>query len=162
MSQINELSAAASLGAGDHFLIWSTANGDSRRISAAALLAFIEANHSTIGYVAGRGGTVTQITSRVTGVTNNRITGEIVLVSATVAAHQADEFTLTNNLIAPDDIVMVCVKSGGAVGTRRFYDVRCVNVGSGTAQIAVANTATTASPTESIVLQFVVFKGARA
>ena len=161
MKTINELSATT-LVSGDNLPVWSTANGDTRRVPITALLSWLQANFTTLGYAAGRGGTVTQITSRTTGVTLNRITGEIVLVAAAIPAHGADEFVLTNDQIAPDDMVLVSIKSGGAPATRRFYDVRVVNTTVGSAAIVVANSATVASPAEALALQFAIIKGARA
>jgi hypothetical protein len=64
-----------------------------------------------IGYATGAGGAVTQITSRVTGVTTNTICGAITLVSAAgLATYQT--FTVTNSAVAATDVVGVSQKSG--------------------------------------------------
>ena len=44
MPQINQLSAVDQLAAGDSFPIFDTSNGDARKVSASALLAFMQAN----------------------------------------------------------------------------------------------------------------------
>lgn len=44
MPQINQLSAVDQLAAGDNFPIFDTSNGDARKISASALLAYMQAN----------------------------------------------------------------------------------------------------------------------
>jgi hypothetical protein len=44
MPQINQLSAVDQLAAGDQFPIFDTSNGDARKVSASALLAFMQAN----------------------------------------------------------------------------------------------------------------------
>ena len=44
MTAINELSVASAVSAGDHVPIFSTLNGDTRRASMSALLAYLQAN----------------------------------------------------------------------------------------------------------------------
>lgn len=118
-----------------------------------------------IGYGTGAGGTVTQLTSRTTGVTLDKITGEIVLFAGSISGHEADEFTLTNNLIGANDVIMLCIKSGAAAGTRKYYQVHAVAVTAGSCVISVGNIDNSSIPaagTESPVIQFVVLKGAVA
>ena len=64
-----------------------------------------------LGYDTGNGGTVTQLTSRTTGVTLNKLCGEITLFSAAGSATPAS-FTVTNSQLAATDIVALNVKSG--------------------------------------------------
>jgi len=114
-----------------------------------------------LGYTTGAGGTVTQLTSRTTGVTLNQITGEIVLVADTISGHEADEFTLTNSEIAANDVVVVSIKSGCAAGTRKYYQTQVVAVAAGSCVIAVGNLDNGAIPsigTDTPVLQFAVIK----
>jgi len=108
-------------------------------------------------------GSVTQLTSRTTGVTLNTPTGEITLFAAAISGHDADEFTLTNSTIGANDVIMLSVKSGVASGTRRYYQVHAVTVSAGSCVIAVGNLDNASIPaagTESPVIQFVVLKGA--
>lgn len=120
---------------------------------------------TSIGYPAGTGGTVTQGTSRTTGVTLDRITGGIVLFAGTIAGHEADEFTLTNSTIAADDVLVLTIKSGVAAATRKYYQVHVVSVSAGSCVISVGNIDNASIPTagtDSPVIQFVVLKGAVA
>lgn len=131
-------------------------------IDSGSVLATTELGYNT---GAGAGGSVTQLTSRTTGVTLDKITGEIVLAAGSIAGHDADEFTLTNNTIGANDVVMLVIKSGCAVGTRKFYQVHTVAVSAGSCVISVGNidnATIPASGTESPVIQFVVLKGAVA
>jgi len=117
-----------------------------------------------MGYPAGTGGTVTQATSRTTGITLNKITGEIVLFAAGIAGHDADEFVLTNSTIEADDVIMLCIKNGGslAAGTRKYYVTQVNTVAAGSCTISVGNLDNGAITSESPILQFVVLKGAVA
>lgn len=120
---------------------------------------------TSIGYPTGTGGTVTQSTSRTTGVTLNKITGEIVLFATTIAGHDADEFTLTNSTIGVNDVFVLSIKSGVAAGTRKYYQVHVVSVAAGSCVISVGNIDSAAIPTsgaDAPVIQFVVLKGAVA
>lgn len=117
-----------------------------------------------MGYPTGTGGTVTQATSRTTGVTLNKITGEIVLFAVGIAGHEVDEFVLTNNTIEANDVVMICIKNGGslAAGTRKYYVTQVHTVAAGSCTISVGNINNGAITSESPVIQFVVLKGAVA
>lgn len=113
----------------------------------------------------GVGGTVTQATSRTTGVTLDKLTGEITLFAGSISGHEADEFTLTNSTIGANDVVVVCFKSGCAVGTRKYYQIHVVAVAAGSCVISVGNIDNATIPTtgtESPVVQFSVIKGAVA
>ncbi len=117
------------------------------------------------GYSTGMGGTVTQLTSRTTGVTLDKLTGEIVLFAGSLAGHDADEFTLTNSTIEANDVVVLSIKSGAAAGTRKYYQVHAVAVSAGSCVISVGNIDNSTIPaagTESPVIQFIVLKGAVA
>jgi hypothetical protein len=114
------------------------------------------------GYATGAGGTVTQLTSRTTGVTLNQACGEITLVAGTLAGHEADEFALTNSEIAASDVVIVNIKSGAAAGTRKYYTVGVTSVSAGSCTISVGNHDNGALPaagTDTLVLSFAVVKG---
>ena len=118
-----------------------------------------------IGYATGAGGTVTQLTSRTTGVTLDKICGEIVLVAGTITAHQADDFVLTNSTIAATDVVVVNIKSGLAAGTAKYYKVTVIAVGAGQCTISVGNidnSTIPASGTDTPVLSFAVIKAVAA
>lgn len=104
------------------------------------------------GYVTGIGGAVTQATSRTTGVTLNKPTGAITLVSAAGSATW-QSFTLTNSSISANDVVTVCQKSG-----TDLYMIAVTAVAAGSCKISFATTGGTT--TEQPVFNFVVTRGA--
>lgn len=108
----------------------------------------------------GTGGTVTQATSRTTGVTLNKLSGQITLFAATaISGHGSNEFTLTNSFIDATDVVHVCFASGL---TSAQYGVTVTAVSAGSCKITVSNFSNSATPTDTPVLNFVVIKGVNA
>ena len=106
-----------------------------------------------LGYGTGSGGTVTQATSKGTGVTLNKPTGQITMNGAALLAGASVNFALTNSLIASTDIVVVNCSANSA------YQVVCQSCGSGSATIRITNI-TGGSLSEAVVLNFAVIKGA--
>lgn len=104
----------------------------------------------------GVGGTVTQATSKSTGVTLNKISGQITMNGAALAAGAEAAFTLTNSKIAATDVVIVNVASGG---TSASYAAVVTAVAAGSCEITVSNLSA-GSLSEALVLNFVVIKGA--
>lgn len=118
-----------------------------------------------IGYATGAGGAVTQLTSRTTGVTLDKICGTITLVAGTISGHEADEFVLTNSTIAANDVVIVSIKSGLAAGTAKYYHVGVTAVNTGQCTISVGNIDNGTIPaagTDTPVLSFAVIKAVAA
>lgn len=109
-----------------------------------------------LGYGSGAGGTVLQATSKSTGVTLNKATGQITLNAASLAANTAVAFTLTNSLIGANDMLHVQRISGGTAGA---YQVWADSSAAGSAVIYVLNR-TGGALAEAVVLQFAVIKGA--
>jgi hypothetical protein len=107
----------------------------------------------SIGYSTGAGGTVTQATSKSTGVTLNKITGEIVLNAAALAAATIVSFTLTNSTIAATDVIIL---NHVKTGTKGAYGLNgeCL---AGTATITVRNNSA-ASLSEAIVIRYAIIK----
>lgn len=111
-------------------------------------------NQAPVGYATGTGSTVTQGTSRTTGVTINALCGAITLVSAAgTTAWQS--FTVTNNKVVATDTVIVNQKSG-----TDLYQIHVTAVGAGSFRITYATTAGTT--TEQPVFNFAVIKAAAA
>lgn len=110
---------------------------------------------SGIGYATGAGGTVTQITSRTTGVTLNTVSGNIVLFSAAGQAG-AQSFTVTNSTVAVGDTIILNQKSG----TDLYTTLQVTNVAAGSFKITFANASGTT--TEQPVFNFNVIKGVAA
>jgi hypothetical protein len=105
-----------------------------------------------VGYATGAGGTITQITSRTTAVTLNKITGAITLFAAAPVVGTWFSFVVTNSSVAANDTVSLSVKS--ATNT---YVALISTVAVGSFQISMMSVAGTAS--DSPVLNFNVIKG---
>jgi hypothetical protein len=116
---------------------------------------------SPFGYGgSGTGGTITQATSRTTGVTLNKLSGQITLFASTaLSGHASNEFTLTNSFIDATDVVHVCFASGL---TGASYGVTVTAVSAGSCKITVSNFNNSATPSDTPVLNFVVIKGVNA
>jgi hypothetical protein len=108
---------------------------------------------STLGYTTGSGGTVTQTSSKSTGVTLNKATGQITLNGAALTANTNVAFTLTNSTIAANDILVFNHVSGGTIGAYNFNAV----ASSGSAVVTVRNI-TSGSLSEAPVVSFAVIK----
>jgi hypothetical protein len=113
---------------------------------------------SAVGYSTGTGGTVTQASTKATGVTLNKRCGQITMDAAALAAAAEVSFTLTNSTIAATDVVMVSIASGATAGA---YSVQCDATAAGSCRISVGNRST-GSLSEAIVLNFVVIKAVAA
>ncbi len=138
-----------------------------RKDGAATAAGFIKSASASggIGYATGAGGTVTQATSRTTGVTLNKICGQITLVAGTISGHEADEFVFTNSAIEAGDVVVVNIKSGLAAGTAKYYRIGVTAVGAGSCTISVGNIDNGTIPstgTDTPVLNFAVIKAVAA
>jgi hypothetical protein len=112
---------------------------------------------SAVGYATGTGGTVTQATSKSTGVTLDKRCGEITINNAALSAATIVSFTLTNSTIANTDVMIINHVSGGTVGAYTFNAV----CNTGNASISIRN-ATAGSLSQAPVLRYVVIKGAVA
>lgn len=118
----------------------------------------ITVDTASLGYGPGSGGTVTQATSKATGVTLNKPSGQITTASNAIAANSVVSFTLTNNKIGANDIPEVVIKSGATAGA---YVVQVDAVAAGSCRISIRNM-TAGSLSETLVLQFNNEKGAVA
>lgn len=107
-----------------------------------------------VGYATGAGGTVTQGTSRTTGVTLNKTTGAITLFSAAGSATAAT-FTVTNSTVAATDVIILNQKSG-----TDLYDLMVTAVAAGSFNITFRTTGGTT--TETPVFNFAVIKAVSA
>lgn len=126
-----------------------SASGTSLAVTGALL-----SSGAGIGYATGAGGTVTQGTSRTTGVTLNKLCGNITMFSAAVAAAASSIFTLTNSFIGPNDMVIV-----RHVGSTNACCWECEAIpAAGSASIVVKNISA-ASITEATPLRFIILKG---
>jgi hypothetical protein len=101
------------------------------------------------------GGTVTQITSKATGVTLNTHSGQITMHNASLAAGAEVTFTVTNSTVAATDTV---ITNHGSAGTTGAYGVHANNLTAGTFDVTVSNL-TGGALGEAIVINFVVIGG---
>ena len=108
-----------------------------------------------IGYSTGAQGAVTQATSKSTGVTLNASMGKITMNGAALAAGATALFTLTNNKISANDVMIVNVGSGGTSGAYWPY---VANLSAGTAVIGLYNN-TAGSLSEAPVINFAIIHG---
>ncbi len=111
-----------------------------------------------MGYTTGAGGTVTQITSKSTGVTLNKITGTITMQAAALAAATIVSFTVTNSTIAATDNVILSHVATGTVGS---YLLNASTIGAGSFIINVRNTSA-GSLSEAIQIRFTIIKSVNA
>jgi hypothetical protein len=109
---------------------------------------------SGLGYTTGSGGAITQLTSRTTGVTLNKPSGQITLTSNAMATGTSNTFVFTNSSISANDFIMINHWSGGTLGNYTFASN--TSVGQSNVTIRAINTVTAEAP----VLQYVVIKGA--
>ena len=109
-----------------------------------------------IGYATAAQGTVTQATSKSTGVTLNKSSGQITMNNAALAYGAVVTFTLTNNLLSAKDVIIVNV-SGGAT-TAGTYTALVSSIGAGSAVLGLYNIST-GSLSEAIVLNFAIIHG---
>lgn len=112
-----------------------------------------------VGYATGAGGTVTQATSKSTGVTIDKICGEIVMNNAQLNRGTAVSFTLTNSAIAATDVVVVNIKSAA---TANAYSVDVTAVAAGSCRIQLHNFTSGTDLSEAVVLSFAVIKAVAA
>ena len=109
-----------------------------------------------IGYAAAAQGTVTQATSKSTGVTLNKSAGKITMNAASLAGGAAVTFTLTNSTISANDVVIVNVSGGGTAGAYWPY---VSSMTAGSTVIGLWNS-TGGALAEAVVLNFAIIHGA--
>jgi len=108
-----------------------------------------------IGYATGAGGSVTQLTSKSTGVTLSKQSGQITMDGAALAASTTVSFTLTNTILQSTDVLIL---NHAGTGTAGAYLLNAQVVG-GSASINVRNV-TLGSLSEAIVIHFIIISGA--
>lgn len=111
-----------------------------------------------VGYGTGTGGTVSQITSKATGVTLDKPCGQITLNNASLASNTSASFTLTNSTIAATDVVVVNIAQNA---TADAYVVTVTAIAAGSCRIQVRNVSGGALA-ENLVLNFSVMKAVSA
>lgn len=110
-----------------------------------------------VGYTTGAGGTISQTGNKSTGVTLNKLTGEITMQNTALAASTAVSFTLTNSTIGARDLLLINLV-GGATAGAYIYGANCTT---GSAIITVRNVSL-GSLSEALVLRYAVIRGSIA
>lgn len=116
------------------------------------------ANSTIIGYTTGAGGTATQGTSRTTGVTLNKVCGQITLFSTTTTAGTFSSFTVTNSTVSSTDVVFANFASST---TSNSYGIAVTAVSAGSFRIQIHNI-TAVGTAEAPVINFAVIKSVTA
>ena len=113
-----------------------------------------------LGYQAGRGGAVTQATSKGTSVTLNKPTGQITMNGAALAAGVLVEFEVVNSYAAASDTVVLTL-SGGVTSFNSYRVWPGVSPSGGRFYVELENR-TGGSLSEAIKINFSIIKGATA
>lgn len=107
-----------------------------------------------LGYGAGSGGTVTQLTSKSTAVTLNKPSGEVITHNAALAAGASVVFIINNSLVGTYDTSIVVSRNGN-------YDAKTIVTTNGTIYVKITNVSSI-SLSESVPINFTVLKGANS
>lgn len=112
------------------------------------------------GYgVATTGGTVTQATNKSTGVTLNKLCGQITMSNAVLNRTSSVSFTLTNSFVDATDVVIVNIASGATAGA---YAITVEVIAAGSCNISLHNLLTGTDLSEAVVLNFAIIKAVNA
>ena len=106
-----------------------------------------------LGYTAAAQGTVTQQTSKSTGVTINASAGQITMNNASLNGTTNVAFTMTNNKIGAKDVVVVNV--AGGVASNETYNCWVSGHASGSCTFVLRNISG-GSLSEAVVLNFAI------
>lgn len=106
-----------------------------------------------IGYTAAAQSTVTQLTSKSTGVTINASAGQITMNNASLNGTTNVAFTMTNSKISAKDVVVINV--AGGVASNATYNCWVSGHGAGTCDIVLRNISG-GSLSEAVVLNFAI------
>jgi len=109
----------------------------------------------SIGYATGAGGTITQITSRSTGVTLNKICGAITTTATSLAAGAEAVFVVTDNLVAIGDVVLISTRSGQTALTSVAVVSQVTAV---SFSITITNLSATTADTGAMTINFIILK----
>ena len=109
---------------------------------------------SGVGYLIGAGGSVTQATSKITGVTLDKVTGRITMNNAALASNAIVSFTCSSTAVELNDTPTIAVQS-----PRKKYIAWVSGVFAGGFDISVQNVSG-GSLSEAVILNYGLFKGA--
>jgi len=110
-----------------------------------------------IGYSAAAQGTVTQATSKSTGVTLNKSAGQITMNNAALASNTAVSFTVTNNSVSAKDTIILNI--GGGTASAASYNAWVDTLTTGSFIVTLRNI-TGGSLSEAVVINFAIIHSA--
>lgn len=114
-----------------------------------------------VGYAVGAGSTVTQATSKSTGVTINAMCGKITMHNATLNAGASVSFRVTNSSMEGTDVVVVNHGSATGGGTEGAYMVGVSRTNDGDFAVVVTNVSG-GNLSEAVVINFAIIKSTYA
>jgi hypothetical protein len=132
----------------------------SEPVTQRSIVADAGSRSNVLGYASG-GASVTQATNRTTGVTITALSGEITTHTASLAAEASANFTVTNTLVALNDVVVVSIQSG-TNGGNTAVSVVTVADGSFVIKVSNHNAAAGTAETGAIIINFAVIKAVKA
>ena len=109
-----------------------------------------------LGYASAAQGSVTQGSSKSTGVTLNESMGQITMNNATLNTLTNVTFTLTNNLISAKDVIILNVGAGATSGA---YNCWISSMSTGTCTITLRNISG-GNLSEAVVINYAIIHGA--
>jgi hypothetical protein len=112
-----------------------------------------------IGYSTAAQGSVTQATSKSTGVTLNTSAGRITMNNAALAGATAVSFILTNSTISINDTIIVCISSNTTGTTAGAYTTYVSYLAAGSALITLRNLTASTSYSEAVIINFAIIHG---
>ncbi len=108
-----------------------------------------------VNYAPEDQGVATQVTDKGTGVTLNKLAGQITMTDANLASLTNVTFTLTNSLISPKDIVLLNIVAGATEGA---YDCWVSSLSASTCTITLRNLSAN-DLAEAVVIEFGIVHG---
>ena len=111
-----------------------------------------------VGYATGAGGAVTQTGGITTGVTLNKLSGQITTVANGFGGASITRFTVTNSTVAATDTILVSIKSG----FQNFLCITVTAVAAGSFELGIANVGSATSTSTTLVINFSVIKAVAA
>jgi len=119
----------------------------------------VTSSGGAMGYATGAGGTVTQLTSKSTAVTVNKVSGQVTTHNASMAAAALVSFTVNNSAVAATDTINLNLASGNATaGTYRYW---VEGIAAGVFKIVIENRSAGALA-ETLVFNFALLKAVNA
>lgn len=152
MVQFQNCSAALIGTNGGQPIVFATVDTERMRIDGSGNV--LVTGSGGLGYGTGSGGTVTQITSKATGVTINKTNGQIITHNASLGAASEVSFTVTNSTVAATDNIILTKVSGG---TATRYQLYVGAVAAGSFVVSIRNVDSTAQ-SDVITFNFAVIK----